>query len=40
MRIDNNTTTVLETVTREMADEFYDALSEGRTEKQDMADVF
>ena len=40
LRIGNNTTIVLETDTREQADEFYDALSEGGTEKQDMADMF
>jgi len=42
VRIGNNTTLVLETDSREQADEFYAALSAGgsQTEKQDMADMF
>lgn len=40
LRIGNNTTIVLETDTREQADEFYGALSEGGSETQDMADMF
>ncbi len=40
IRVGNNTTIVLETDSREQADEFYNALSVGATEKQDMADMF
>ena len=38
--VGNNTTIVLETDTREQADEFYNALSLAGSEKQDMADMF
>jgi PhnB protein len=40
IRVGNNTTIVLETDTREQADEFYNALSLAGSEKQDMADMF
>ncbi len=42
IRVGNNTTIVLETDSREQADEFYGALSAGgsTTERQDMADMF
>jgi len=42
IRVGNNTTIVLETDTRDQADEFYLALSQGGspTEKQDMTDMF
>ena len=39
VRVGNNTTIVLETDSREQADEFYDALSVGATEKQGMSDM-
>ncbi len=40
LRIGNNTTIVLETDSREQADEFYDALSVGSSEGQAMGDMF
>ena len=40
IRIGNNTTIVLETDSREQADEFFNALSVDGSEKQDMADMF
>jgi PhnB protein len=40
VRIGNNTTIVLETDTREQADEFYAALSPESTENQAMSDMF
>jgi PhnB protein len=40
LRIGNNTTIVLESDTREQADEFFDALSAGGSETQEMGDMF
>jgi PhnB protein len=40
LRIGNNTTIVLETDSRDQADEFYDALSMGGSETQDGSDMF
>lgn len=40
LRIGNNTTIVLEPDTREEADEFFDALSVGGSETQEMSDMF
>ena len=40
VRIGNNTTIVLETDSREQADEFYDALSQGGSDTEAMADMF
>jgi len=40
LRIGNNTTIVLETDSRDQADEFYQALSAGGSETQDMSDMF
>jgi PhnB protein len=40
VRIGNNTTIVLETDSREQADEFYDALSQNGSDTQAMADMF
>lgn len=39
LRVGNNTTIVLETDSREQADELYDALSAGGSENQDMGDM-
>jgi len=39
LRVGNNTTIVLETDSREQADELYDALSAGGSENQDMSDM-